>query len=104
MNNAHDNDNFSALKSSVESIADKYFQCLKSLAKCRVGKPNATLYIKKVKRAYAILDKLDQRIINNEFFFQDYPDWWKNTYSKTTFYRIKRLSMKRFLEAFERAT
>lgn len=102
MNNAQKSQSFEELKSGIESIADKYFQCLKSLSKSRVGKPNTVLYIKKVKEAYSKLDALEQRIINNEFFFQEYPDWWRKTYSKTTFYRLKKQSMLNFLEAFER--
>ena len=100
MNNAQNSDSFSELKNDVEGIANKYFKCLKSLSKSTVGKPNTILYIKKVKEAYSKLDALEQRIINNEFFFQEYPDWWRKTYSKSTFYRLKKQSMKNFLEAF----
>lgn len=102
MNNAQNSGSFNELKSGLESIADKYFKCLKSLSKSTVGKPNTILYIKRVKEAYSKLDSLEQKIINNEFFFQDYPDWWRKTYSKTTFYRLKKQSMQDFLEAFER--
>lgn len=102
MNNAQNSGTYLELKNGVESIANKYFQSLKSLSKSTVGKSHTILYIKKVKAAYSKLDSLEQRIINNEFFFQEYPDWWKKTYTKTTFYRLKKQSMKDFLEAFKR--
>jgi hypothetical protein len=101
MNNTQKEEDFTKLKSSVEDIAGRYFECLKKLASSKRGKSHS-LYVKRVKDAYSKLDTLEQNFINNEFFYQDYPDWWKKLYSKTTFYRIKRQSMKDFLEAFNR--
>ena len=101
MNNTQKEEDFIKLKSSVEDIAGRYFECLKKLASSKPGKSHS-LYVKRVKDAYSKLDTLEQNFINNEFFYQDYPDWWKKLYSKTTFYRIKRQSMKDFLEAFNR--
>lgn len=101
MNSTQKEEDFIKLKSSVEDIAGHYFECLKKLTSSRPGKSHS-LYVKRVKDAYSKLDTLEQNFINNEFFYQDYPDWWKKLYSKTTFYRIKRQSMKDFLEAFNR--
>ncbi len=104
MNCIQNNEDFSKLKSSMEDIASEYFDCLRNLTKSSTKKTNSALFIKRVKDAYSKLDMLEQNFINNEFFYQDYPDWWRKKYSKTTFYRIKKQSMKDFLEAFNRVS
>lgn len=104
MNCIQNNENFSKLKNSMEDIASEYFDCLRNLTNSNTKKTNSVLFIKRVKDAYSKLDMLEQNFINNEFFYQDYPDWWRKKYSKTTFYRIKKQSMKDFLEAFNRAS
>ena len=60
-------------------------------------------YIMRVKYAYNKLDLIDKRIINNDFFFQEYPGWWVDIYSKSTYYRLRSRSIKNFLEAFNNA-
>ena len=101
MDSKQNSGSFQELKNDVEDIAKKYFECLKK--KDQSDKCSYQSFINKVKIAYSLLDSLEQQIINNEFFFQDYPNWWKKIYPKTTFYRIKRQSMINFLEAFEHA-
>lgn len=96
-------DNFNALKNDVEKIATKYFASLHRLSKTVKSKKSEAIYIKRVKSAYETLDDLEKQFINNEFFYQEYPDWWKKRYSKTTYYRIKKKSMMDFLEAFNSA-
>ena len=98
-----DCDNYNELKTLVEGIANQYFTSLKILSESKKGKKKEALFVNRVKNAYATLDCLEQRIINNEFFYQEYPDWWRHTYCRSTFYRIKKKSMKNFLEAFEHA-
>lgn len=104
MNCTNKDDSYLSLKSSVSDIAEKYFRCLQNLSEGKPKKNSFSIYIKRVKDAYAKLDHLEQRFINNEFFYQDYPNWWKDKYCKSTFYRIKKQSMKDFLEAFNNAT
>lgn len=60
-------------------------------------------YIMRVKDAYNQLDLVDKRIINNDFFFNDYPGWWTGVYTKSTYYRLRSRSIKNFLEAFDNA-
>ncbi|MBO4856218.1 MAG: hypothetical protein J5511_02455 [Bacilli bacterium] len=98
-----DCNNYNELKTTVEGIANQYFASLKILSESTKGKKKEALFVNRVKTAYAQLDGLEQRIINNEFFYQDYPNWWKHKYCKSTFYRIKKKSMVNFLEAFEHA-
>ena len=53
-----------------------------------------------VELAYAALSSPQKRIINNDFFFQDYPGWWKSLYKKNNYLRLKSLAVNRFLEVF----
>lgn len=99
MNCKEDTVNYAELKSCIEDIAKKYFEYLKD-----TKQEGSKTYIQKVKSAYSELDNLEQQFINNDFFYQNYPNWWKKLYPKTTYYRIKKKSMISFLEAFGRAS
>lgn len=57
-------------------------------------------YIEKVSKAFASLSEAERNLINNEFFFQSYHNWWESIYSKATFYRYKKKAMVKFLGAF----
>ena len=57
-------------------------------------------YIDKVFKAFASLSEMERNLINNEFFFQSYHNWWESIYSKATFYRYKKKAMVKFLGAF----
>ena len=56
-------------------------------------------YLLKVQTAYDSLNELEKNLINNEFFYQSYNQWWKPIYSKATFYRYKKEAMQKFLGA-----
>ena len=58
-------------------------------------------FIQKVRNAFDKLDALEQDLINNEFFYQEYPKWWKTHYSRSTYYRVRKSSMRHFKYAFE---
>ena len=71
------------------------------MIKKRKQRERNNAYVLRVETAYEKLDPIDQDFINNDFFYQKYPMWWKDIYSKTTYYRLKRKSMESFKEAFE---
>ena len=56
-------------------------------------------FLLKVQEAYESLNDLERNLINNEFFYQSYNQWWKPLYSKATFYRYKKEAMQKFLGA-----
>lgn len=60
-------------------------------------------YLEKVCKAFNSLNEAERNLINNEFFFQSYHNWWESIYSKATFYRYKRRAMVKFLGAFYNA-
>ena len=54
-----------------------------------------------VELAFLSLPAPLRRIINNDFFYQDYPGWWKLSYNKRQYLRLKELAIKKFLEAYD---
>ena len=103
---------FKDLSEMVISIADRFFvarriqttQDLDYLAEFDLGDADAyAQYTEKVTKAFDSLNDAEKNLINNEFFFQGYHNWWESIYSKSTFYRHKREAMKKFLGAFYHA-
>ena len=97
------------LSDLVEIIADKFFEAKQMTLLEEQGKLLAEdntpcrAYLIKVERAYATLEPKEQNLINNEFFFQNYHNWWVGLYTQASFYRFKKQTMQRFLEAFHNA-
>lgn len=95
------------IKEEIEEIARLYFVALEKmkvkngLSDSGGGSNDYREYISRVRRAYHELDSLERTIINNEFFFEEYPYWWEKLFSRSTFYRLKKRSMLRFKAAFE---
>lgn len=53
-----------------------------------------------VELAYASLNSPQKAIINNDFFYQAYPGWWRNIYKKNNYQKLKIEAINRFLEVF----
>lgn len=53
-----------------------------------------------VELAYQSLDVPLKKIINNDFFYQEYPGWWKLLYSKSSYQKLRLLAINKFLEVF----
>ena len=100
---------FKELSEMTEEVANRFFMAQRALKvlsnKNCINKSELPYeaYLKIVENAYRSLDAKGRNLINNEFFFQNYHDWWIGLYSKTSFYRFKRKAMLKFLEAFYRA-
>ena len=61
-------------------------------------------YVGRVEESYRDLEENQKLIVNNDFFYQNsYPYWWESYFSKSTYYRIKRTAMKKFLRKFKDA-
>ena len=103
---------FKDLTEMTVNIADHYFQArrinaMKSqdyIAEFDTDEGEEyNQYISKVYKAFAALNETERNLINNEFFFQSYHNWWESIYSKATFYRYKKKAMMKFLGAFYNA-
>ena len=96
------------LVKEIEQVAKNYLHAKKQLVEIKQlseddsDNPYA-LFIQKVEKAFYGLDPLEQRFINNEFFLEAYPGWWEDQYTKSSFYYLKRKSMKRFKELLDAA-
>ena len=105
--------NYKKLVIAITEIRDAYFKeyychfLLKSDSSIyaqninNIASNNSTVH-KKTLVAFNALSAIDQRFINNEFFYQDYSNWWVPYYSKSTFYRLKRRAMEEFLLNYEK--
>ena len=100
---------YKKMASDISVIAKNYFIAIRrqnfiqepELKENKEEEDDFQRHIRRVKNAYNQLDELEKAFINNDFFYQSYPDWWKETFSKTSYYRLRRQSMSRFIKAFE---
>ena len=53
-----------------------------------------------IEQAFYSLSSPLRKIINNEFFYQEYKGWWKDLYSEKQFKRLRKLAIYRFMEAY----
>ena len=100
---------FKDLIDMVEVVADRFFLAKRAFEInnkdyfAELDMPSQEyyqVYLNKVSQAFASLSARERNLINNEFFYQGYNNWWESIYSKATFYRYKRKAMMKFLEAF----
>jgi hypothetical protein len=90
----------------IEEVAYRFFIAKRLISMRQKGEileednPPYQVYLLRVEKAYRSLDERERNLINNEFFFQNYQNWWIGIYSKASFYRFKKRAMLRFLEAF----
>ena len=90
---------FQKLENEITGLASLYFQAL-TLVKGNSLLTRHHNLINTIREAYASLSSEERTIINNEFFYQKYPFWWKSTYSSSVFKKLKLKSMSHFLEEF----
>ena len=100
---------FKDLANMLVVVADRFFIAKKIcdiadgdyLAECDYdNQEECRRYLSKVSSAFSSLEENEKNLINNEFFFQGYHNWWTSIYSKATFYRYKKNAMIKFLGAF----
>ena len=95
-----------SLAIEVAEIAKMYFLALRKIRDGGLSDPSKDLsdyekYIGRVQVAFDSLTDIEKEFINNDFFYQAYPNWWMKYYSKSKYYLIRKRSMASFLEAFE---
>ena len=95
----------SSLKEAIKKISDMYFIAIhhksdKTLKDSGSSKDEYKKFILRVRRAFARLDYFEKEVINNDFFYQAYSNWWKDRYTKSFYYRLRNRSMLHFMEEF----
>ena len=87
------------MERALVQIANVYLKFTITNSKSKYTQ-KAILFIQKINRAFASLNPLFQELINNDFFFQDYPGWWESRYSPLFYYSMKNLAVRSFLVRF----
>ena len=103
------NDNSKARYEEAAEIANQYNDYLRhsrtklTFRETSLGiTPESVRYVNSVKKALNKLDSVERDIIIKEFFIKkDNIYWWIPFYSKTTYYRLRDRSIKRFLEVVD---
>ena len=88
------------LESKIRSIAVQYLRSFYSIHILKIQHKSKCFFCSHVEYAFKTLAAPYQKIINNDFFYQDYPGWWKSIYKKSDYLKLKRTASKKFLEAF----
>ena len=57
-------------------------------------------FVNRVEETYYELNPIEQLFINNDFFYEDYPNWWKDIYTRTQYLRFKKRAIIHFLRLF----
>ncbi|MCQ2086942.1 MAG: hypothetical protein MJZ37_02570 [Bacilli bacterium] len=93
----------------ISQIAARYLLCQEWLRK-KEGRVSSgekdteshyATYVARVENSYKELDENQKLIVNNDFFYQNsYPFWWETYFSKSSYYRIKKIAMSKFLRNF----
>ena len=94
------------LTQEIQEIAKFYFIALQKIReeglRDSIYEPSDhEKFISRVQDAFDSLTDIEKEFINNDFFYQAYPNWWMKYYSKSKYYMIRKQSMMSFLEAFE---
>ncbi len=101
-------ENYYELMQNVKEIAARYFLYQQKLRKgdsdlVAEDISNYEKFIDRTNESFNNLDEIDKEIINNEFFYQEHPNWWKKYYSKGDFEKRKKVAMKQFVLNFVEA-
>lgn len=91
---------------AIQEIAKLYFIALRKvreegLRDSMYEPSDYEKYISRVQNAFDSLTDIEKEFINNDFFYQAYPNWWMKYYTRYKYYSIRKQSMMSFLEAFE---
>lgn len=93
-------------ETKIKEIANKYFVALKNISLPCLSSGEKDLYspfqkyYDDVEKAYSYLSPMHKQLINKEFFYEDYPNWWINLYSASEFKKIKKEAIWTFLRYF----
>lgn len=86
-------------ENKIHKIAHIYIYSITQSA-IKTNNKKLESFLSAVELAYSSLSAPLKRIINNDFFYQDYPGWWKLIYKKNNYQRLKAIAVNNFLEIF----
>ena len=92
------------LTRQMETIAKIYFtkdqRAMNKMLKDVDSVDTRFRFNQRVKNAYRQLDPIEQLFINNEYFYENYPGWWKDLFDKNKYKKLKKQSLYHFLKLF----
>ena len=92
------------LEEKMTTIAKNYFLARRYLNYTHyISEDNFALlcsYIGSVKKAFTHLKNEEQKLLNNEYFYEAPLDWWKKEYSLQGYNNLKNTAIAHFLEVF----
>ena len=98
--------NYKKLKSKLAHLSKNYLSIQKAFLTNTISNSYLNLsnpfiqFCFDIEDAFYSLSSPLRKIINNEFFYQDYPEWWKPLYSKKHFQALKKIAVYKFMEAY----
>lgn len=112
MNNEFNRNTYHLMELKLSQIAARYLLC-KDWLKKKEGKisngekdteVHYATYVARVEDSYGGLEENQKLIVNNDFFYQNsFPFWWESYFAKSSYYRIKKAAMMKFLRNFKDA-
>lgn len=98
------NQEINHLKNKVSLVARNFLKAKKLLYSCpTLTESNTRMfinYIKAVQQAYEKLSEKEKRCLNNEYFFDDKPEWWKPYINENEFEQLHNQTVIHFMEGF----
>jgi len=97
---------FEEMEKEMQSISYQYFAAKRDETKKKLcdninsSFSFSSLYASRVHSAFFNLNDEEKMIINKDFFYEDYKDWWLLTYTKKMYLNKKKEAMRKFLTNF----
>ena len=77
---------------------EKDSNLMQLISKMKGTDDDDVLYIQHVNFAYLLLNRVERKIIMNDFIFPIEKFWYMKEYSRSTYYRIREKAIKKFLD------
>ena len=94
------------IETQMKEIAKLYFIALRNINYQSFSSGEEDVYspfykyYMDVEETFKQLSKEEKTLINNEYFYNDYLDWWKKIYKPSEFIRLKKKAIRAFVEVF----
>ena len=99
-----ENQKINVLKAKVTIVARNFIKARNLLHSCpTLTESNTRMfinYIQAVQKAYERLDEKEKKCLNNEYFYDDKPEWWKKDINEKEFEQLLNRTVIHFMEGF----
>ena len=88
------------MEREIDKIARRYLEFKLGHPRDNKEKVKEILFMTYVDYIFDTLNPVFRELINNDFFYQDYPGWWESKYSLQFYTELKNQAMSSFLMHF----